>query len=150
MKKKLFACVVLAVLVAGSIAGCCTSTNSSGVSSKSFANCVGLVENYACNPPAAVTQIINQALPLVVSVLNVAVPGSAAFVNATNAQAEMQALIQGGCISVTTLDDLVAYLSTITAAPAPASLKLAGVVKLNIQPVKDWDNTFHCFLNKKF
>ena len=147
MKRFLVLIALLAVAALG-MAGCCKLTNANGVTTTSFANCITSAENYACNPPASVMTSLNASAVFVATIINATIPGSAAFINATNAAGAIATLQQSGCIGLTSLNTLVAYLSALT-GPAKAGVALNERVvesasTVNLGPLIEWSQAQGC------
>jgi hypothetical protein len=129
--------LALAGLALFSLGGCCPRTNeTTGVTTKSFLNCLQTGQEMVCDPPAEVMTVVEIAAPLVTTLVNALAPGTAAFINAQTALNEIQSIQQFGCLAVTALNNLVAYLNT-TFGPT-ASLKMAGAPVINVKPLVDW------------
>jgi hypothetical protein len=99
-----------------------------------FSGCAFLqkAETVLCTPPAQVVAVVQAAAPVVAMILNMAVPGSAVWVNAANAAATIRSIREGGCVGITQLNALIALLQSDTAKTVQAK------APLNIQPLLDW------------
>jgi len=142
--------VIVAVMVLAVLSGCCKLTDANGVTTTSCLNCITTAENYACNPPAAVMNTIKAASGVIADIINLAAPGTAAFINATTAAGAIATLQQTGCVTLTSLDSLVTYLQTVTnpAKAATIGVKMKVVSPVDLGPLVDYANAQHYF--KKF
>ena len=107
------------------------------------ATCTGQVQEMACNPPASVITVAQAAAPLVAVAINMAIPGSAAYVNAVTVQGAVDALLGGACVSLTQLNALIAWMQSDTAKTLQAKAMVkAGPAKataaINPQVLIDW------------
>ena len=108
------------------------------------ASCLTNIQQILCNPPANVVAVANAAAPVIAMIINLAVPGSAAWVNANNAAAIVSAIQSRVCIGITQLNTLIAFLesSMFKQAQTKAMVgKKLVPVPLNIQPLRDWKAT---------
>jgi hypothetical protein len=125
MKKVLVLCLVIAVAL--------------GVSG---ATCMQQIQDRVCNPPASVIAVANAASPLVAIAINIALPGSAAYVTAVSVQGAITAIQGGVCVSVTQLNALIAWLQSdeIQALQTKQMLKAGPMqaVVISVQPLIDW------------
>ena len=113
MKKLLVLCLIIAVGL--------------GVSG---ATCMQNVQDTVCNPPASVIAVANAAAPLVAIAINMALPGSAAFINAVTVQGAITAIQGGACVSTTQLNALIAWLQGNDAKTLQAKAQVkAGPMK---------------------
>ncbi len=87
-----------------------------------------------CNPPEAVMTVIKGAAEVVKSILAIAVPGSQLYVSAVEAGQVVDAIQGGACVTVTQLNNLIAFLQSDAAQKAMAGQK----VFVNVQPLQDW------------
>lgn len=145
MLKKAVAILCALMLASAAFAGCCSYTATDGTVSKSVANCFKTAQDKACSPPAAVMTVINAAAPLIASILNLAVPGSSVFISAANAQQWVTTLQNTGCLALTDLNKLIAYLQSADftqgqALVATAQMKkgLRAEAPVEVQPLIDW------------
>lgn len=109
------------------------------------ASCLNQAQDMACNPPANVIALANAAAPVIAMILNLAVPGSAAWINAANAAAYMTTLRRGACISMTQLNELINFLSSPQVKSAQVAMrakvitgKAQVVPSLDVQALVDW------------
>jgi hypothetical protein len=141
MKKYLVILLVLAM----ALAGCCTRTDTAGVTTKTFMNCMIGAQAMVCNPDANVMAVINAAAPIIASILNSAVPGSALFINAQNAANVVASIQSVGCTSVTALNQLIAFIQSSAFTQAQASLtakgKMMAMAPIDVRPLVDWGKT---------
>jgi hypothetical protein len=95
-----------------------------------------------CNPPQSVITVANAAAPLVAIAINMAGPGSAAYVNAVTVQGAITAIQGGACVSLTQLNALIAWLQSDEAQTlqTKAMIKVGPMkaVAINVQPLIDW------------
>ena len=108
------------------------------------ATCMQNVQTQACNPPAAVVSALPAAVSLIKIALSVFVPGTAAYLAAVDASAVATSIESGVCVSVTQLNNLIAFLQSkdVQTLQTKAMLK-AGPMKaqvINVQPFVDWAN----------
>jgi hypothetical protein len=146
MKKILVLIVVLAIM-ALALAGCCTKTDANGIATKSFSNCLASASNVACNPTPAVIATVQAAVTIISTAISLAVPGTAAWVAAMDAQNIASIILSGACVTTTQLDSLITWLSSDAAKVAQAQvaakkIKTVGIAMtpLNIQPLINWAN----------
>jgi len=106
------------------------------------ATCLQNVQDRVCNPPQAVIDVANAAAPLVAMAIQIALPGSAAYVNAVSVQAAITAIQGGACVSVTQLNNLIAWLQSeqaqTLAAKAMVKAGPARAMAINVQPLISW------------
>ena len=115
------------------------------------ATCMQNVQNMVCNPPAAVMAIIGPAAPIIASILNIAIPGTSVFINAANAQGWINTIQNTGCISLTDLNNLIAYFQGADFTQGQAIVAKAQIAKgflaapipkkINVAPLVDWAAT---------
>lgn len=95
-----------------------------------------------CNPPQSVIAVANAAAPLVAIAINMTLPGSASYVNAVTVQGAITAIQGGACVSLTQLNNLIAWLQSNEAQQLQAKAMLkAGPMKalaISVQPLIDW------------
>jgi hypothetical protein len=101
------------------------------------------VQDTLCNPPQSVIDVATAASPLVAIAINIAVPGSAVYVNAVSVQAAITAIQGGACVSLTQLNALIAWLQSDEAKSLQVQAQVkAGPAKakapINIQPLLNW------------
>ena len=107
------------------------------------ATCMQTVQNDICNPPASVIAVAQAAAPLIATAINLAIPGSSAYVTAVTVQAVTTAILGGACVSVTQLNALIAWLqsSDAKALQVKAQVK-AGPMKatafIDVSPLIAW------------
>ena len=145
MLKKALALLCALAFASAAFAGCCSWTATDGTVTKSFSNCFKVAQDKACNPPAAVMAIVNMAAPLLVTFLNLAVPGTTAYINAANALVAVKTIQNTGCILLTDLNNLIAYLQSADFAQAQNMVAAAEMKKglkaqppIDAQPLVDW------------
>jgi curli biogenesis system outer membrane secretion channel CsgG len=143
--KKVLVSMLALVFASAAFAGCCTWTATDGTETKSFSNCFKTAQDKACNPPVAVMTVINAAAPLIASILNLAVPGSSVFISASNALQWVTTLQKTGCLALTDLNKLIAYLQSADftqgqALVATSQMKkgLHAAAPIEVQPLVDW------------
>jgi hypothetical protein len=123
MKKCLSILVVLAMLVGG-----CSFLQTA--------------QDILCNPPQSVIAVANAAAPLVAIAINMAIPGSAVYVNAVTVQGAITAIQGGACVSLTQLNALITWLQSDEAKQVQAQVMLkAGpmrAVALDAAPLIAW------------
>ena len=107
------------------------------------ATCMRNVQEVICNPPQAVIDVANAAAPLVAIAITMALPGSAAYVNAVAVQGAITAIQGGACVSITQLNNLIAWLQSDEAQGLQVKAMLkAGPAKatapISVQPLIDW------------
>ena len=110
----------------------------------SGATCMNSVATTACNPPTAVISALPAAISLIKIALSVFVPGTATYMAAVDASAVATSIESGVCVSVTQLNNLIAFLQSkdVQTLQTKAMLK-AGPMKaqvINVQPFVDWAN----------
>ena len=108
------------------------------------ASCLNNTQQILCNPPANVVAVANAAAPVIAMIINLSVPGSAAWVNANNAAGIVSTIQSRVCIGITQLNTLIAFLesSIFKQAQTKAMVgKKLVPVPLNIQPLRDWKVT---------
>ena len=98
------------------------------------ATCLQNVQTKVCNPPADVMVVANMAVTLLETALAAFVPGSAAYVALLGPYATATAIQGGVCVSVTQLNNLIAYLQSPPATKMMAKRKAV----LNVQALIDW------------
>ena len=76
------------------------------------ATCMQSVQNVACNPPANVIAVAQAAAPLVAIAINMAIPGSDAYVTAVTISGAVTAILGGACVSLTQINALIAWLQS--------------------------------------
>ena len=98
-----------------------------------------------CNPPQAVIDVIKAGIPIIKIAINIALPGSQVFTDAIEAEATANLILNTGCVAVTDLNKLIAFIQGTSFAQAQAStavakLKAAGTVTqpLNVAPLQAW------------
>jgi hypothetical protein len=110
------------------------------------ATCLQQVATQACNPPPAVIAVVQAAAPLVAIAITTFIPGSAQYVNAVAVQGVVTAILGGACVSLTQLNNLIAWLQSDDAKVIQVKAMVkAGPMKaqaINIQPLVDWAGTF--------
>lgn len=138
MKKVMVLVMVLGLLAAG----CCTRMVG-GKETKSFGNCLATAQDYVCNPPQEVVAVVTTAAPLLVTVVNALVPGTAAYINAVNAAQTAQALQSGLCVFVTDLNNLISVLQSPDTQAAQAKMVSAKALPapINTQVLINWEVT---------
>jgi hypothetical protein len=106
------------------------------------ATCMQTAQDRVCNPPQNVIAVVNAAAPLVAIAINMAVPGSAAFVNAVSVQGAITAIQGGVCVSLGQLNNLIAWLQSdaVKELQAKAMLKAgpARAMALDPAPLIAW------------
>jgi hypothetical protein len=118
--------------------GCaCPRTDANNVTTKSFLNCLLASQDMVCNPSESVLAVANAAAPFLITLLNTLVPGSQEFIDAANAKAAVDSIRNVGCISITSLNSLIAYLNK--ALMAQAKIK-RGVYKapFDTKALEEW------------
>jgi len=145
MLKKVGALLCALMFASAAFAGCCSWTATDGTVTKSVSNCFKAAQDKACNPPAAVMTVINMAAPLLATFLNLAVPGSAVYINAANALELVKTVQNTGCIMLTDLNKLIAYLQSADFAQVQSTVAMAEMKKgykaqapIDAQPLVDW------------
>jgi hypothetical protein len=137
--------VVLIVVLAMALAGCCTRTDTAGVTTKNFPNCMLAAQAMVCNPDANVMAVINAVAPILANLVNTAIPGSALFINASNAQNVVKSIQGVGCTSVTALNQLIAFIQSSDFAQAQMQLAAKGkrmaTSPIDVGPLINWRNT---------
>jgi hypothetical protein len=140
--------VLLIMVVALPLAGCCTKTDANGIVTKSFSNCLSSASNVACNPTPAVIATVQAAVVIIQTGVSLAVPGTAAWVAAMDAQNVANIVLSGACVSTTQLNNLITWLSSDAAKVAQANvatkkMKATGAVMtpLDINPLINWANS---------
>ncbi len=128
MKKILILCLIIAVGL--------------GVSG---ATCLNNLQDNICNPPPAVISAVQAAAPVVAFIINQAREDSDEYITAVAVQGVVTSILAGACVSVTQLNNLIAWLDSNQgqAAVAESNLK-AGPMKakaINIQALRDWRNS---------
>jgi hypothetical protein len=143
MKNVLAGLVVLAM-----VSGCCTLTDINGVETKSFLNCLKAAQDKICNPPAVVIDMAKLAAPIIKTAISLLVPGSAEYLAAIDSAAAIDSILNTGCVGITNLNKLVAFLQTdafknAQAVSAVAKMKMAGAMTspISVQPFIDWRNS---------
>lgn len=133
--------VVLALILSAAmlVAGCCTGADGS----KSFMNCMRSAQTILCNPPADVVQAVNYVAPVIAMILNTAVPGTAAYINAVTAQQVVTALQAGACVTLTQLNQLIAYMQSDVFKTEVAKLAKGPAMPtpVPVDPLIKWRNT---------
>ena len=119
---------------------CCIIALALGVAG---ATCMQNVQETACNPPASVIAVAQAAAPLVAVAINMAIPGSVAYVTAVTVQGAVTAILGGACVSLTQLNALIAWLQSDTAKALQAKAMVkAGPAKaspvISSQALIDW------------
>ena len=104
--------------------------------------CAGL-QTAACNPPANVIAVAQAAAPLVATAINMFIPGSVAYVTAVTVQGAVTAILGGACVTLTQLDNLIAWLQSDAAKTLQAKAMVkAGPMKaaavIDPQALIDW------------
>ena len=103
--------------------------------------CAG-AQKIACSPPAAVISVAQAAAPLVAVAINIAIPGSAAYVTAVTVSGAVDAILGGVCVSLTQLDNLIDWLQSDTAKTLQTKEMVkvgpAKATTLSVQPLLDW------------
>ncbi|MHB8084292.1 MAG: hypothetical protein ACYDHZ_00500 [Dehalococcoidia bacterium] len=131
--------MILVLAIGLMLAGCCPRTNdSTGVTTKSFTNCLATAQTMVCNPSPAVMAVINAAAPFLAQELNILVPGSKDYVTAENAQAVILSIQAVGCTSVTSLNTLIAYLQSVLATQHAKGVYRVIQPPFDVQPLVDW------------
>jgi amino acid transporter len=106
------------------------------------ATCLQNVQDKVCNPPADVIAVVNAAAPLVAIAINIAVPGSAVYVNAVSVMATVTAIQGGACVSMTQLNALIVWLQSDEAkslqAKAMVKAEPTKAVALDPAPLIAW------------
>ncbi len=123
--------------------GCaCPRTDTTGVTTKNFTNCLLADQDEVCNPPASVMAVIDAAAPIIAAIVNVAVPGSAAWVTATTMKNAITSVQTVGCLSVSTLNELIAYIQSAAFTQQVATMRAEGkymaVPVIDVGPLVDW------------
>jgi len=102
-------------------------------------------QDIACNPPQAVIDVANAAAPLVAVAVNIALPGSAAYVIAVTVQGAITAIQAGACVTLTQINAVIAWLQSDEAkALQTQAMAKAGPAKaqapISSQALIDWRN----------
>lgn len=96
-------------------------------------------QDTACNPPPDVVAVANAVAPAVAMVLNTAVPGSALFISAANAQSYVSLIQKGACLSVTQVNELIKFIQGPEVMMARAKIAKGGkVAAIDVTPLKTW------------
>ena len=74
--------------------------------------CMLNLQKNICNPPPAVLAVANATAPLISIAISMALPGSAVYVNAVSVMAAVTAIQGGVCLSLTQLNNLIAWLQS--------------------------------------
>lgn len=82
------------------------------------ATCLKQVQDKVCSPPPEVMAVVNAVAPAVGLIIATAVPGSASFVTAVANQQTITAIQGGVCVSVTQLNNLIAFIQGLNQAKA--------------------------------
>lgn len=101
------------------------------------------VQDMLCNPSQSVIDVATAASPLVAIAINIAVPGSAAYVNAVSVQAAITAIQGGACVSLTQLNVLIAWLQSDEAKTLQQQVMVKegpsrATVLIDVTPLISW------------
>lgn len=131
MKKVWILCLIVAVVFA-----------STGATCKSFWTGA---QDTLCNPPPAVVTVVQVGISIAETAISMYVQGSQEYLDAAAALVSAQGLLNTGCILVTDLNKLKAWLQSNQALQAQAvmatkKMKATGKVSqpLNIEPLINW------------
>jgi hypothetical protein len=112
----------------------------------SGATCMQNVQTQACNPPAAVTAVITGIVELAKFAVSTFVPGTQEYMDAVSAEATATAIEAGVCISTTQLNNLIAWVNSMSSKAAQNKMMVkAGPMRakvVNVAPLQAWADTF--------
>lgn len=124
------------------VSSCCIRTDSQGVTAKSFLNCIQKAQETVCNPPDNVKALMQMAAPIIVGLVNTAIPGSVAYFNAQMALNTINSIQRIGCTSLTALNQLIAFMQSESFQVAAHTGKYTAMpIAVNVQPLVDWSHT---------
>jgi hypothetical protein len=85
------------------------------------------VQDKVCNPPQAVIDVVSAASPLISVAVGLAVPGSEEYITAVALQAAATAILAGTCVTLTQLNNLIAWFQSDKAKSLAAKMAMAKI-----------------------
>ncbi len=113
--KKILACLLVLGMLASPMA-CCKRVDDQGVTTSNALNCLKTSQDIVCNAPQGVMDVIGVVAPLIASYVFPSIDPALVKAAVTGIQ-------QGGCVTLTQLNALIAWITAFNNQQQAAALK---------------------------